>query len=76
MKRKVDYMKSKDERIRELKNDLQIETGISPAYLDDIMAWILNNISVANREEIPHIFGDHTPAQRIFSEIVGDLLNL
>lgn len=65
-----------NDKIRELKNDLQIESGIRPAYLDDLIAYILNNVDISTREDIPHIFGSGTPAQNIFSGIIAELLKI
>lgn len=65
-----------NDRIRQLKNDLTIESGIRPAYLDDLIAYILNNMSIESAEDIPHIFGSGTPAQNIFSEVIADLLKI
>lgn len=43
------------------------ETGLKPAYFEDILAWSLNNCDLA--EEAPQIFGSDTPANRAWIEI-------
>lgn len=50
---------------------IEAETGLKPAYLEDILAWVLNNCDIKSPADTPAIFGNGTPAQRAFGELVA-----
>lgn len=52
----------------------RIKDMINPAYFEDAVAWALNSLDIPCVEEIPRLFGDHTPLQNAFEDYIKYLL--
>ncbi len=52
----------------------RIKDMINPSYFEDAVAWALNSLGIPCVEEIPRLFGDHTPLQNAFEDYIKYLL--